>query len=365
MATETKQPEMKIAIIAITRNGSVIGKKLLSSLNCAELHVSARYACESDHTVRSFEPTALKEVLNSLWNRVDGFIFIMSTGIVVRLVAPLLRSKSSDPAITVMDDQGRFSISLLSGHLGGANELTERCAAITGSSAVITTATDAAGLPSFDMLAKEMGWGIDNICHVKNLNTLLLDNRQIAVVDHSGHTRKYFQGRGNLSFHDSIGHATESMAEGYLFVTSRQLAPEEVPANALILRPRNLVLGIGCNRGTSMEEIELFVTLQMHQLQLCPECIQSIATAEAKSDEDGLIAYAKKVGIPLKLFSSTELNRVVVTTPPSRHALDAIGATGVAEPAAILASGGGRLLLNKVKTKNLTLAVAELKSQEV
>ena len=364
MDTEAKPPEMKIAIIAITGNGAAIGKKLLDSLDCAELHVSARYGSENDPFVRLFEPTALKELLYSLWNKVGGFVFIMSTGIVVRLIAPLLKSKAVDPAVTVIDDQGNFAISLLSGHLGGANELAERCALITGARAVITTATDAAGLPSFDMLAKESGWGISDFSKVKILNSLLLDDLEIAVVDNSGLTRKYFQGRGRLSFHDTFKQATESMAEGFLFVTKRHLPSEFVSQNTLILRPRNLVLGIGCNRGTPAEEIEEFVALQMHQLHLCPESLHSIATAEAKHDEAGLIAYAKKVGLPLKFYSSAQLNQVVVPTPPSQHALDAIGAAGVAEPAAILASEGGSLLLKKVKTANVTLAVAQLEQRQ-
>jgi cobalt-precorrin 5A hydrolase len=113
-----------------------------------------------------------------------------------------------------------------------------------------------------------------------------------------------------------------------------------------------------------MEEIEKFVALQLHQLQLCPESLHSIATAEAKCDEAGLIGYAEKLCVPIKFYSSAELNQVVVPTPPSQHALDAIGATGVAEPAAILASEGGCLLLEKVKTTNVTLAVAELKQHQ-
>ena len=126
----------------------------------------------------------------------DGFVLIMATGIVVRMIAPLLESKQSDPAVVTMDDAGRFAISLLSGHLGGANELAERCAFLTGARAVITTATDANELPSFDMLAKEQGWVIDDISCVKTLNRLLLDDEEIAVVDPSGKTRCWFHGRG-------------------------------------------------------------------------------------------------------------------------------------------------------------------------
>jgi cobalt-precorrin 5A hydrolase len=166
----------------------------------------------------------------------------MATGIVVRMIAPHLKSKDSDPAVTVMDDAGKFAISLLSGHLGGANELTERCAFISGARPVITTATDVNGLPSFDMLAKDQGWVIEDISRVKILNSLLLDGEEIAVVDPSGATRCYFHGLAAF-FHASFADAKASKAKGMLFVTNHYFPPQSIPDNLLILRPRNLRWG--------------------------------------------------------------------------------------------------------------------------
>jgi cobalt-precorrin 5A hydrolase len=308
-----------------------------------------------------FEPGELRELLVSLWDEVDGFVLIMATGIVVRLIAPLLESKQSDPAVVTMDDAGRFAISLTSGHLGGANELAERCAFITGARAVITTATDVNNLPSFDMLAREQGWVIDDISRIKTLNSLLLDDEEIAVVDPGGQTRCWFHGRGRLSFYDTFSEAIDSRAEGFLFVTNRHLPPRTQPDTLLILRPRNLVLGIGCNRGIPADEIDEFVAAQLKRIFVSLKSVRCIATAAAKRDEAGLIAYAGRCNIPLAFFESEELNRVACPSPPSEHARVAIGAIGVAEPAALLASGGGRLLLQKVKSENVTLAVAEMK----
>lgn len=365
MASATKgRPEMRVAVIAITRNGALLGQKLTEGVAGGTLYVSCRYAGQAGSGSSVFDPAELKQLAASLWQECDGLIFIMATGIVVRMVAPLLESKEKDPAVVVMDDAARFAISLLCGHLGGANELAERCAFITGARAVITTATDANGLPSFDMLAKESGWGIDDIGRVKLLNMLLLDNEEIAVVDPSGQTRCWFHGRGKLCFYDTFAEALESRAKGFLFVTNRQLPPQTQPANLLILRPRNLVLGIGCNRGTPAEEIESLVSSQMKRIFLSLRSVACIATASAKSDEQGLIAYAAKHDIPLVFFESAELNGVPVPSPPSRHALAAIGATGVAEPAAILASGGGRLLLKKIKSDNVTMALAEVRTHD-
>ena len=350
---------MKIAIIAITRNGALLGQKLAKGLSGTQLLVSSRYAGQAGTEKKSFDPSRLNELITSLWPEYNGFVFIMATGIVVRLVAPLLESKEKDPAIVVMDDAGKFAISLVSGHLGGANELAERCAFASGARAVITTATDANHLPSFDMLAKEQDWVIDDISRVKTLNSLLLDGEEIAVVDSSGRTRCWFHGRGKLSFYDSFDEAIKSRASGFLFVTNRNLPPQTQTEKSLILRPRNLVLGIGCNRGTSTVEIEALVASQLKRLLLSIKSVACIATAAAKQDEPGLTAFAKQLGVPLVCYDSEQLNSMTAPSPPSQHAFKAIGAIGVAEPAALLASNGGSLLLKKVKSENATLAVAE------
>jgi len=326
-----------------------------------EFYVSRRYAAFAGNRYNSFEPTELKALISSLWNQYDGLVLIMATGIVVRMISPLLQSKETDPAVVVMDDAGRFAIALLSGHLGGANELAGRCAFTSGACAVITTATDSNDLPSFDMLAKEQGWVIDGISKVKALNTLLLDNDEIAAFDPTGKTCPWLHDRGNVTFYGTITEAANSGARGFLFVTNTILPDKISQANALILRPRNLVLGIGCNRGTPADEIDEIVTAHLNDLSLSPKSICCIASVAAKRDEAGLIEFAEQLAVPLRFFEADELNQVAFPSPPSEHALAAVGVTGVAEPSAILASGGGLLLLEKVKSANVTLAVAELK----
>jgi cobalt-precorrin 5A hydrolase len=326
-----------------------------------QLYVSDRYADQAGKRCTHVKPHQLKDLIVSLWKMFDGFVLIMATGIVVRMVAPLLASKETDPAVVVMDDAGRFAISLLSGHLGGANELAERCAAATGARAVITTATDTNNLPSFDLLAKEQGWLIDDISRVKILNTLLLDNEEIAVVDRTGQARAWLRDRGRIVFYDTFAEATASSAHGFLFVTNQHLPLQVSRENLLILRPRNLVLGIGCNRGTPVDEIETFVARHFKEVCLSLNSVCSVASVAAKRDEAGLIAFAASLGVPLHCFESTDLSRVAFPSPPSEHALTAVGVAGVAEPAAILASGGGVLLVKKVKSGNVTLAVAERK----
>lgn len=348
---------MPIAVIAITRNGARLGAKLRVGLG-ADLYVLRKYRGQAGDAARVFDD--LKELFPRLWQDHDGIVAIMATGIVVRLTAPLLAGKEVDPAVVVMDETGKFAISLLSGHLGGGNELAERCAFVTGARAVITTATDANGLPSFDMLAKDHGWVIDDLGRVKVLNSLLLDNEEIAVVDATGLVRSYFHGRGRLAFFDTFVAAVRSGAKGVVFVANSIVPPQFQADNLLVLRPLNLALGVGCNRGTAREEIEGVIAANLKRLFLSPRSIGCLATAEAKREEPGLVACAAGLGVPLHWFASDELNGVAAPSPVSEHALKAIGATGVAEPAALLASHGGKLLLKKVKDGNVTLAIAEM-----
>ena len=360
MVSGLSPSEMRIAVVAITRNGSLAGERLRAGLPGAQLHVSRRYADTAGPDCSSFEPGELRPLLAELWQRMDGLVLIMATGIVVRMIAPLLRSKQTDPAVVVMDDAGRFAISLLSGHLGGANDLAARCGALTGALPVITTATDANGLPSFDLLAGEFGWRIEDITRVKSLNRLLLDNDPIGVVDRTGRLRERLGSCRSLRYFDSCGEALRQPMAGYLFITDRSEPSWGERDDILILRPGTLALGIGCNRGTSADELEAFVAARLAEAGLAAKSVCRIGTAAVKRDEAGLSELARRLGCQLVYFESAELNSVTVPSEPSSHAMKAIGATGVAEPAALLAAGGGRLLLPKVKSGSVTLAVAEL-----
>jgi cobalt-precorrin 5A hydrolase len=360
MSPQHQRLTMAIAVIAITRNGAKLATTLRNGLGDeARVHVLRKYVGQAGKNALPFGEGELPALLAGLWHEATGIVCIMATGIVVRMIAPLLQGKDTDPAVVVMDEAGKFAISLLSGHLGGANDLAKRCAFVCGARPVITTATDVNALPSFDLLAKEQGWLIDDLSRVKTLNSLLLDNEPIAVVDDTGLVRGYFHGRGNLLFCETFVAGLRSNAKGFLFVTNSVIPPQLQSERLLVLRPRNLFLGIGCNSGTTVEEIDQVVTRQFKRLFLSRASICGIATADAKREEPGLVAFAATLGVPLQTFPSEALNGVEVPSPPSPHALQAIGATGVAEPAALLAADDGHLLLKKVKDGNVTLAIAE------
>ncbi len=349
---------MRVAVIAITRNGARLAARLREGLGNAEHFILSKYRGQAGKSSIPFDGE-LGALVKRLWPEYQGFVCIMATGIVVRMIAPLIESKEKDPAVVVMDDAGRFAISLLSGHLGGANELAERCSAICGSRAVITTATDANDLPSFDMIAKKEGWLIDDLRQVKFLNACLLDGAEIAAVDPTGHLRFHLQEKARLTLHETFIAAMRSGAEGMVLVTNRVVPLQFQAERLLVLRPKNLFLGIGCNRGTTAEEIEEVVTSQLKRLFLSFKSVAAIGSASAKGDEKGLLDFSAKTGFPIRFFENDELNTMDVPSPPSKHALKAIGANGVAEPAALLASGDGKLLLGKVKSGNVTLAIAE------
>lgn len=346
---------MRVAIIAITGNGARLGETLQQGIPQSRLFVIEKHAGPACHPFSEPVPT----LISRLWPEYGGFICIMATGIVVRCIAPLLQAKDRDPAVVVLDDAGKFAVSLLSGHLGGANALAKSCASLTGCTPVVTTATDANDLPSFDMLAQENGWVIDDLSRVKVLNALLLEGREIAVADLTGRVKRYCAGRGNLTFVADAEKAAASGAAGVLLVTNQALPPGLDPQRTLVLRPVDLHLGIGCNRGTAAEEIEAVVMANLERLGLSIKSVKCLATARAKEDEEGLLAFTAKLGVPLLFFDNEELNEVAVPSPPSAHAMAAIGARGVAEPAALLASGGGTLIMKKVKDGNVTLAIAQ------
>jgi cobalt-precorrin 5A hydrolase len=348
---------MKLAILAITANGARLGARLRDALPEGELHVLRRYAPGVAGAHRPFD--GLAQRVAELWRQGQGLIFVMATGIVVRSIAGHLHSKATDPAVVVLDEKGCFAISLLSGHLGGGNALARECAAVLGGQAVITTATDVNGLPSFDLLAQQEGLLIEDLAQVKGLNALLLDGAEIAVVDAGGRLFPHLVGLPNLRLYPDLSAAEASAAQGLVLVGNRQLPPVLDGRKRLLLRPKNLFLGIGCNRGTTAAEIEQVVARELQRLELSPKSLAAIGSATAKQDEQGLLAYAKGAGLPLFFFDSATLNGVTVPSPPSTVVQKAIGATGVAEPAALLAAGVGRLLLKKVKSGNVTLAIAE------
>jgi len=347
---------VKLAILALTGRGTILARDLGRALPESEVHVPERFSRPSDRFVFN---VPLAELVTDLFPRVDGLICIMATGIVVRVIAPLLRGKDVDPAVVVLDEQGSYAISLLSGHLGGANDLAKQVAKLSGGKPVITTATDVNRLPAWDDIARREGLAVDPIKNIRRLNSLLLEKGEIVLVDRKKRISHYFADIPYVHCMQSLAEGMRAASRGHVYVTHYRHPQWEGKPNILILRPRDLVVGIGCNRGTPRKEIDKAVEEVFARLNLHPESILKLATIVDKADEAGLNAFAAKRNLPVEHHDAAALNRVKVPSPPSEHVRAAVGANGVCEPAALLSAGSEQLLLPKQKCGNVTIAIAE------
>jgi cobalt-precorrin 5A hydrolase len=351
---------MNTAVLAITPRGAELARKLAAALPVAACFLPERFR-QSDHSVYFNQP--LKQFLPDIFQNHDGLICIMATGIVVRLLAPVLQGKAVDPAVVVVDEAGRFAISLLSGHLGGANRLAEQVANALGGQAVITTATDVNNLPAWDAVAGEAGLTIEPLAQIKLFNRLLLEGQAIALVDPRQRIAGTYADVPGVACCSTFMEAEASGVAERVYVTHRLVPTDDESVELLLLRPRDLVLGIGCNRGTPANEIDDAVMGVLTNAALSSSSVHSIATIVDKQDEVGLNQYAQDKGLPVVYFSAAELNAMTVPSPPSPHALRAVGASGVCEPAALRAARSGHLLVRKQKCGNVTVAVAEISAK--
>ncbi len=290
-----------------------------------------------------------RKTVEDAWKRAEALVFIMASGIVVRTIAPLLKDKRTDPAVVIIDEGGRYVVSLLSGHLGGANEKARKIASFLGGEAVITTASDIHHLTSIDLFARERGFIIDDWKSLPSVAAHLV-NRGILAV--------FCETEIDLP-PEFIPVSDPTSAD--LVVTNRT---DVAQAGALSLRPRNLVVGLGCNRGTSFEEIDGAARGVFEANKLAFSSVRALATIDIKAREPSIAAFAKVYGLSVLTYSAEELNRVagVIVSEP---VLRATGAKAVAEPAAILGAGVGTLLVRKQKRGNVTVAIAAMKEGEV
>lgn len=314
-----------------------------------------------DARIERFDPGSV----SALWRDYKGFIFIMATGIVVRTIAPLLEDKRTDPAVVVVDETGRFAISLLSGHIGGANRIAKEIADFLGGEAVITTASDVNNHTSTDLWARENNLVVEDWKVLPQIGTRLLNK---------GLLRTYLDEIELKLPYDFLRVSEPEIAD--IIVTNKRdiygistktpkksgLSNSGFPGRSevqLYLRPRDLVIGIGCNSGTSEEEIDKAVRASLEAHNLSFFSINSIASIDIKSKEEGLINFAKRYGFQVRFFSAEELNLVKGVTK-SQVVFEATGAYGVSESAALLASGASELLIPKQKLGNVTVAVARM-----
>ena len=317
-----------------------------------------------------------KENLRAGFGRYDSLVCIMATGIVVRILAPLIVHKTSDPAVVVLDQKGKYAISLLSGHLGGANDLAREMADISGGEAVITTATDVAGELSFDTFAKKHDMAIENIGQLKHISGALLSGKKVNVFTDKNAAELYpelakEQKRGMIAILPLSEffktYAIESnipavVIDERLFV-SNSTVPQAAPV--LYLRPRTICAGIGCKRNMEQKPIEEALLQTLKEEGIHPFSLKCIATIPLKSDEPGIIGTAANLNVPLQIIPTEEIENLDISQlgiQTSEFVANQTGVLSVSTACSYLASSKGTILRDKAKYKGITIALSKERS---
>ncbi|MEA3467523.1 MAG: cobalamin biosynthesis protein [Thermodesulfobacteriota bacterium] len=323
---------MTIAVIALTDGGKKLADRICDLQ--AECFIDTR------------DLSVFDKIADHWQHKVDGIVCIMAAGIVVRGLSTLCRDKVQDPCVLVLDEKGQFVISLLSGHLGGGNELARELAGKLGGQAVITTASDVTGHTALDLWAKK------NHLFVEDSQKL---TEKSAKLVNTGSLRVFTEVQYDSLPHDFKAVSKPDMAD--LIISGKIYKGSE----ALILRPCLFTVGLGCNRGTGKKSFQVAVTELFTDEGLAEKAICSFASIDLKSDEQGMLDYVALTGQPIKFYAKEQLNGVEDVSS-SAAVLAATGAKGVAEPAAVLAAetknGPGKLVVRKRKWKDVTAAVA-------
>ncbi|KGK81640.1 cobalamin biosynthesis protein CbiG [Desulfosporosinus sp. HMP52] len=297
----------------------------------------------------------LRDVVPRLWQESAVLIFVMATGIVVRQIASLIEGKDRDPAVLVLDEEGKFVIPLLSGHLGGANTWAKQISAQIGAVPVITTATDVRGMVAPDEYARRFGWKVEPVYHLQEVNSLLLNREYLKVW---------------AKYPLKPEHQAFTKDTHYCFLTENEKDQANVIIDAfpnlplqrdcLYLVPPVLSVGVGCRRGVAQEVILERIKMAVEELGASLKAIAGIYSIDLKSDEVGLIEAAKSLKVPFKTFRADELQRVNLQEQLSRSNFvsEKIGVDGVCEAASLLGAQMGRLILPKTKGQGVTVAIS-------
>ncbi|MDZ7666781.1 MAG: cobalt-precorrin 5A hydrolase [Desulfotignum sp.] len=358
----------RIAVWVLTSHGKQLGETLCRHLKQARLFISSRLAnvtssaaasgagrpdpesqidCTPDHPktdIRVFH--RLSGTVREQFHKFDCHVFVFSTGIAVRIIAPLLGSKLTDPAVVVVDDMGGHAVSLISGHIGHANQYTRKIAHLLGATPVITTATDVNQLPAIDLVADRQNLFIETPGTIKTINMAFLENKKIGLHDPLNLVRPLIPDQWA---DDTPSGCPRVFCDWRITPVSRE---------TLVLRPRVLAVGIGCNRHTPLDTIADFYTTVLTTAGISRHSVYLLATTDIKKDEPGILALAKALDLPIRFYDNARLSSVKTIQNPSKMVKKHIGVHSVCEAAAILAAHNGPLILPKQKNLDVTLAVA-------
>ena len=339
MNTEVQAP---IAIVSITKNGNNLAEKVSQALGGADLFTLEKWRKNDFKAIEG----GVSGFSNTLFAQYSRLIYIMATGVVVRSIAPLLTDKTKDPAVVVMDEQGHNVIALLSGHLGGANELAQKIASELGANPVITTASDVNHLPSVDMLAKAHHLVIDSMTDAKTVTAQLVNGEPVALID------PYHIVAETAPFSD------DNLSKGAILVSNKAHIQTEKPTARLIVK--NIVLGLGCRKGVDPKLMMQFIADTCKGLNIDMRAIKTIASASVKSEEEAIWKASEALNCAIKFYDVDTLKTVDHLFEGSTFVLGKIGVKSVSATSAYVAGAKkGRFLALKNIRQGITLSVFE------
>ena len=334
---------MKVAIISVSDKGQNLAFDLKEKLDMDSTIIK----CDLYHkNVKKYFPILFYEY--------DAIIAIMASGILIRSIAPLIESKTTDPAVINIDDNGKFVISTLSGHIGGANELTNKISNLIDATPVITTSTDVNNKLGIDVLARDLYLSIDNPKEILYFNKAILEGREISLTVNPNKNFEYLFEYLNM---------TPMEINVSIYYTSRIPVDEvrvTMDEHELILKEKKIVVGIGCRRDKEYEKIREGFVKSLDDLNILPSRVNLLASAEIKKDEKGILELSENFRIPvnfveidkLKLFESDDVSK-------SEFVYSKFGIYGVCEPSALIMAGyESKLIYKKTSYDGVTISVA-------
>lgn len=334
-----------ITLFAYSRKGIETARRIGGALG-GELRFYTVERLAGDDFLPIPKPSA--SLYGEAFGASEALVFVSSCGIAVRSIAPFIKSKTTDPAVIAADETGRFVVSLLSGHLGGANALAERIASAIGAVPVITTATDSNGRFSVDSWAKTHGFAISDMGAAKAVSAAILERDVPFVSD--------FQIQGALP--NGLCEGEKGEVGVYATYADESAAPF---SKTLRLIPKCIVVGIGCRKDTPAEKIKYAIDKTLAYNGIDIRAVKSVASIDIKKDETGLKEYCREAGLPLSFYSSEELNAVKGDFTPSGFVKKITGVDNVCERAAMMYAD--ELIIRKTAENGVTVAAALEKTE--
>lgn len=338
---------MKIAMISFTGNGRRLERSLAHELEKEGHQVLQAVKCKELESDKDAVKCSAREWTGEQFRTRDVLIFIGAVQIAVRLIASFIGSKTTDPAVLVLDEKGQYCIPILSGHIGGANEMAERIAEMAGALPVITTATDIRGKWAIDVFARKNHLYIEDMQKAKQISAKILEGKTVVAAIESGRDSI----EGTVPEEVKIVPETYENPDIYIGIYERKLS-----SHVLRLIPQWITVGIGCRRGTSAEQIEQLVDKILKESHINKKSIGRIASIDLKKDEEGLLTFCNKYSIEPEFYPAEELKKVEGEFSVSTFVKKVTGVDNVCERSAVYT--GGTLRIRKQAENGVTAAFA-------